>query len=202
MMASDLNKVRSISDDARRTCPSKLAHVIILTFDITPMRDWYGRVLEAGITYENDQLCFMTYDDEHHRIGFARVPELGPRANTPVAGVDHFAFTYGNLAELLLTYRRLKEHRIEPFWAINHGPTTSLYYRDPDGNKIELQVDNFTVDECARFFADGNFDENPMGILFEPDDWIRRYEGGEDPKQITIRPPLPKGLSPWDMFRP
>jgi len=26
---------------------------------------------------------------------------------------------------------------------VNHRPTTSMYYRDPDGNRVELQIDNF-----------------------------------------------------------
>lgn len=34
----------------------------------------------------------------------------------------------------------------------NHGPTTSLYYRDPDGNQIETQVDNFETAEEATAF--------------------------------------------------
>ena len=51
----------------------------------------------------------------------------------------HFA----DSATCLYTYARLKGDGIEPYWCINHGPTTSLYYKDPDGNQIELQVDNF-----------------------------------------------------------
>jgi hypothetical protein len=35
--------------------------------------------------------------------------------------------------------------RIRPFYSINHGPTTSLYYTDPDGNRVELLVDNFAT---------------------------------------------------------
>jgi catechol-2,3-dioxygenase len=33
----------------------------------------------------------------------------------------------------------------------NHGLTTSLYYRDPDGNKVELQVDNMTMEQADEF---------------------------------------------------
>jgi catechol-2,3-dioxygenase len=54
-------------------------------------------------------------------------------------GLEHIAATYGSLGELLATYRRLATHRIEPYWSINHGPTISLYYKDPDGNRLELQ---------------------------------------------------------------
>lgn len=41
---------------------------------------------------------------------------------------------------------------------VNHGPTTSIYYRDPDGNDIETQVDNFdTTAEADEFFASEAF---------------------------------------------
>ena len=58
-------------------------------------------------------------------------------------GLEHVAFTYASLGDLLDTYERLRELGITPYWSINHGPTTSLYYRDPDGNGIELQIDSF-----------------------------------------------------------
>ena len=38
---------------------------------------------------------------------------------------------------------------IKPYWCINHGLTTSLYYHDPDDNAVELQVDNFASSEEA-----------------------------------------------------
>ena len=36
----------------------------------------------------------------------------------------------------------LEEVGIQPHVPVQHGPTTSLYYRDPDGNMVELQIDN------------------------------------------------------------
>jgi hypothetical protein len=47
------------------------------------------------------------------------------------AGLHHMAFTFKSLGELLETFTRLKDGGIRPFWCINHGPTTSMYYRDP-----------------------------------------------------------------------
>jgi hypothetical protein len=57
-------------------------------------------------------------------------------------------------------------------WTTNHGPTTSLYYRDPDGNKIELQVDNFdTPDDANLFMSGSDYVANPIGSDFAADDW-------------------------------
>ena len=84
---------------------------------------------------------------------------------------------------------RLKRAGIEPYWCINHGPTTSLYYKDPDGNRVELQVDNFpTADACNRWMHSGDFAANPIGVVFDPDQLLARYEAGEPIEHLTARP--------------
>ena len=190
--------------DARteRIHPAKLAHVVLRVSDLPRSRDWYLRVLQARPAFENEMVCFLTYDDEHHRIGLIARPELGTQgdANT---GLEHVAFTYGSLGELLATYRRLAGEDIRPYWAINHGPTISLYYKDPDGHRLELQHDVFaTVQEIDAFFAGGAYLENFIGVTFDPEALAARFEAGEPLQQLTARPPLPAGMTPWDMYVP
>ena len=33
---------------------------------------------------------------------------------------------------------------------VQHGPTTSIYYCDPDGNMVELQIDNLAPPEWVE----------------------------------------------------
>jgi hypothetical protein len=104
------------------------------------------------------------------------------------AGTDHVAFTYGDLGDLLQTYRRLKTAGIEPYWCINHGPTISLYYKDPDGSRIELQVDTMPSSEAIdAWMRSGDFAANPIGIVFEPDELAARYESGEPRRRAATR---------------
>ncbi len=182
--------------------PAKLAHVVLVTSRFEAMKAWYATVLNAHPAYENEQVCFMTYDDEHHRIGIINMPDLKP-ATPGTVGLDHLAFTYEQLGQLLATFQRLKAKGIEPYWTINHGPTISFYYRDLDGNKVELQYDVFdTVADIDAFFASGAYDENFMGIVVDPQDLLERFELGERLEDLTRRPTLPAGKTPWDMWRP
>lgn len=182
--------------------PSKLAHVVIRTPRFEESKDWWGKVLVAAPAYENEQLSFMTYDDEHHRIGIINMPQLESQ-DMSKAGPEHIAFTYSSLGELLANYRRLKGHGIEPFWCINHGPTISMYYRDPDDTKVELEYDVFPDPAGVdAFFESGAYEENFMGIIFDPEEMVRQYEEGVPIEQIVERPPLPEGMTPWDMHRP
>ncbi|MDB5107972.1 MAG: biphenyl 2,3-dioxygenase [Candidatus Binatus sp.] len=162
----------------RRVAPAKFAHAVLRTKQLQAMTDWYVTVLSAEVVNSNDFLAFLTYDDEHHRIAIAAIPGLVDRPDHSV-GLDHLAYAYTNIGDLVFTYERLKNAGITPAVAINHGPTTSLYYRDPDGNKVELQVDNFErVEDLKGFFKSAAFEKNPIGVRFDADELARRFHAG------------------------
>jgi len=109
----------------RRVVPAKFAHAVLATKQFKAMVDWYTTVLQAEVVHSNGMLAFMTYDDEHHRIAIAAVPGLEDKPRHSV-GLDHLAYTYANIGDLVYTYERLKAAGILPVVTINHGPTTSM----------------------------------------------------------------------------
>jgi len=178
--------------------PTKLAHVVYQTNRMPEMRDWYAAVLAGHVVYENPNLCFVTYDDEHHRVAFVDFGPLAPRGAgagselgpKPVEqpGLHHVAFTYGSMGELLDTYVRLRDRSIRPFFCVNHGPTTSMYYRDPDGNRIELQIDNFaTAEEGQAWMHSPAFDQNPIGVEYDPETLVKKFQSGVPVAELIIR---------------
>jgi catechol-2,3-dioxygenase len=181
--------------------PQKLAHVVRRTSRFDELVRWYCTVLGAEVVHTDGTLAFLTYDDEHHRIAVVSIPGLEDPA-AMAAGTDHIAFTYADLGDLFQTYRRLNAEGIEPFWCINHGPTISMYYKDPDGSRVELQVDTMpTADAIETWMRSGDFAANPIGVVFDPEDLVARYEAGEPFETLTARPPLPDGTAPFDMLR-
>jgi catechol-2,3-dioxygenase len=175
--------------------PSKLAHVVLRTSQVQPMIQYCTDFLGARVIYKNDMLAFLTYDDEHHRIALVQVP--GTQAKVPTScGLEHIAFTFDSLPDLLLAYRQRKAKGILPLWSVNHGPTTSIYYRDPDGNEFETQVDNLQdLDMATGFMKSKAFAENPIGVDFDPEDFIRRLENGKAQEELQKRPEIgPRGL--------
>src|SRR5262249_10173163 len=154
---------------------------------------WYCTVLGAEVVHADGMLAFLTYDDEHHRIAIANLPGLAEQPMM-VAGTDHIAFTYGDLGDLLHTYRRLQAISIEPYWCINHGPRRPLYYKAPDGSRVELQVDTMpSAQAIEAWMKSGEFAANPIGVLVDPEDLLARYEAGEPLERLLARPPLPEG---------
>jgi catechol-2,3-dioxygenase len=150
------------------------------------MAQYYKTFLGASASYENDFVSFLTYDEEHHRIAIISVPDTGPKA-AATCGLEHIAFSFDSLKDLALSYQQRKSHGITPYWCVNHGPATSIYYKDPDGNKVETQVDNLTNDEASEFMMSKAFAENPFGVDFEPEEFVRRVESGEDEAEIKKR---------------
>jgi catechol 2,3-dioxygenase-like lactoylglutathione lyase family enzyme len=190
---------RTLPAASQRIVPTKFAHVVLKTANYDAVIRWYATVLQARVAFRNDFIAFLTYDDEHHRVAVINTP--GSAAPDPAAaGVHHIAYTYTDLGELLATYRRLKAAGIEPVRCINHGPTTSMYYQDPDGLRVELQIDNFaTMAEAHAYLTGPAFAENPIGVIFEPEQLIRDYEAGVAFDELIRRPPLPPGKTPMDM---
>jgi catechol 2,3-dioxygenase-like lactoylglutathione lyase family enzyme len=185
----------STVDVPRAASPPKLAHAVLRTSRYEQMVDFYKKLFDAHATFESEMLTFLTYDEEHHRIALLNVTGLAQQ-KPGVAGVHHIAFTYASMADLISTYERVEKLGIEPVWCTNHGPTTSIYYRDPDGTQLELQVENFdTIEQSTAFFKSKAFAENPIGVDFDPAELARRLRSGEPESALKQRPDIgPRGF--------
>lgn len=171
--------------------PTKFAHVVYRPRRFEQMLHWYEVVFGARVQYQNPGLAFLTYDDEHHRFAFVNMAFFQPDGvdaeRRGAIGVDHVAYTYGSLRDLLENYARLGEEGIRPYWCIHHGITASLYYADPDGNQMEFQVDSFTSSEEANAFISAHWDANPLGVEFDPEDWLARLREGVTESEFLQR---------------
>lgn len=183
--------------------PKSLAHVVLRTGQLKPMVAFYKAFLGAHAAYENDQMAFLTYDDEHHRIALVATPGTASKVRES-AGLEHIAFTFSSLGDLLTAYQQRKALGILPIWCVNHGPTTSMYYQDPDGHQLETQVDNFeTTDEANAFMMSKDFASNPLGVDFDPEDMVRRLNRGEPESELMKRPDIgPRDLESNPLINP
>lgn len=165
----------------------RLAHIVLQTNQLDAVKDWYMKVLDAHVVYENPMISFLTFDEEHHRLAIAQVPGLVERTPLTV-GLFHTAFTFDSLGELLAKYEDLKEQGIEPRMPVQHGVTTSIYYRDPDGNFVELQVDNFaTADVATEYMHSPEYTSEPIGPSFDPAIMLEAMRAGTPESELLTR---------------
>ena len=175
-----------------RVRPAKFVHVVYRTRRFEQMVRWYQTVFDAKVQHQNPALAFLTYDDEHHRFAFVNLDVIQPGGTEAdrrgVIGVDHVAYTYASLDDLFENYAQLKEVGIRPYWCIHHGITVSMYYGDPDGNQMEFQVDALGSNDEANAFMQGpGFAANPIGVEFDPEDWLSRMRQGTPASEFLRR---------------
>ncbi len=165
----------------------RLAHVVLQSNQPDEMTNFYVKVLNGHVVFSGSGLTFLTCDDEHHRIAIAQVADAEPK-NPHATGMNHMAFTFESLDDLLDNYVRLAKEGIRPAVPVQHGVTTSLYYRDPDGNFVELQIDNFDTPEAATAFLQGpEFQADSWGPQFDVDSMVAARANGASVAELTDR---------------
>lgn len=165
--------------------PDKLSHLVLKTYQVEAMREYYCTLLGAHVTFEElPMVSFITYDEEHHRMGFALIPGEPVENNGAVPGLAHTAFAFDDIRKLLTRYDELGKQGIKPTLTVHHGPTVSFYYRDPDKNNIELFVDAMSVEEGTALMASPAFKQNPLGIDVDADALLARMKAGADDAEL------------------
>lgn len=167
-----------------------IAHYGLRTKNLPEMIDWYKRFLGAEVQFEITGFgAFMTFDDDHHRIVIFTEDDIVDKTAT-TAGVDHIGIGLPDFGSLIEHYERLKKKDINPSIPVNHGFTTSLYYDDPDGNQIELTVDNFeTKEQCGEWMRSEKMTAAMVppnfGNLFDPEELARMFHSGASHEQMS-----------------
>jgi catechol 2,3-dioxygenase-like lactoylglutathione lyase family enzyme len=115
--------------------------------DIERMADFYTRLLgfvvsdwgELATPRGTVSLVFLTRDPrEHHQIVLAS----GRPEELPFNAINQISFRMQDFAGLRGMYRALQgESGVSEITPVSHGNALSVYFRDPEGNRIELFVD-------------------------------------------------------------
>jgi catechol 2,3-dioxygenase len=177
----------------------RLQHLGMTTSSIDTMMNWYRNVLGMELVHRTNsatgvgkdgpslKAAWVTNDETNHRLAFVELPGLvADPDKAHHQRLQHFAFEYRTLDELLGTYARLKELGIVPVLCTDAGAQTAFYYEDPDHNSVELNVDNYgnswTSGEHLRNSPE--FAKNPMGHYVDPDKLIAAREAGASPWEL------------------
>jgi catechol 2,3-dioxygenase len=156
-------------------------HVTFKTSRLGEMVAWYGTVVGARPNFQDANNAWTTNDDANHRVAFLSAPGLGDDPDKRSHnGMHHSAFEYESFADLMSSYARLRDEGIHPAFSLDHGMTISIYYKDPEGNFVELQSDTYgdwkRSSEWMRTSPD--FAANPIGTFFDPERVYQAHKAG------------------------
>ena len=120
----------------------QFSHMGLFVTDMARMADFYHRVLGFPITdrglLSEAELVFLSRDPRDH---LQIVLVAGRPPGLPDRIVNQVSFRVASLAELQRFYRRIRAEGVEELAPVCHGNAWSVYFRDPEGNRIEVFVD-------------------------------------------------------------
>ena len=119
------------------------SHFGIHVTDLARMEEFYTRVLglvvtDRGPLRDGPTLAFLSRDpDEHHQMVLVTGRPAGAGYNV----VNQISFKLPALTDLQAMHARLRAEGITEFRIVTHGNAWSVYFADPEGNRVELFVD-------------------------------------------------------------
>lgn len=119
-----------------------ISHVGIFVKDMQPMVDFYTRFMGFAIADRGPrpggEIVFLTRDPrEHHQLVLAS----GRPADMNFNVVNQISFRVDSLATLRQMHEGLKGEAVKEITTLTHGNALSVYFRDPEYNRIELLID-------------------------------------------------------------
>lgn len=119
---------------------AQLAHFGFHVRDFEGMVDFYSKVLglvvtDSGDYYMGGKIAFMSRDpEEHHQL----VVASGRTDDGSFKVINQISFKVESLEDLRTYYAWLVTQNVNEMNPRNHGNAWSIYFRDPEGNRVEI----------------------------------------------------------------
>lgn len=143
---------------------TELAHVVFYVRNLSQSLAFYRDIvgLEVVGTIFDGRAAMLSGGRNHHELLLIEVGEApGPMRGRRI-GLYHVAFKVGeSLDDLRHTRDRVHQNGVEIAGQADHTVSQSLYLHDPDGNEVELFVDDPSVD----WRSDRSWMETPVKPL-------------------------------------
>ena len=151
-----------------------LSHFEIYGSDVEGMVKFYRRCLGFTVTDRSEgesPMVFLSRNPaEHHQLVLS-----SGRAQNLESPLDHISFRIESLSNLRIFHKSLASQSI-PLETVSHGNTWSIYFRDPEDNRLELFTDTpWHVDQPCRFEID--FDQSNDKLIEFTENQIRDLPG-------------------------
>ena len=118
-------------------------HLGIDVINVDEMVEFYTKVLGFKVTDrgrarrgKGPELVFLSRNpEEHHQIVMAGTRNEGDRTT-----INQISFRVNELSEVRQTYDKVVESGVEGIEPVDHGAALSVYFPDPEGNRIEVYM--------------------------------------------------------------
>ncbi len=118
----------------------RLSHVGLYVSDVPKMIDFYTRVLGFVVSdgTPDGRITFLSRNpSDHHQVVLVR----GRNGDQETPMVQQVSFNVGTLASVQRVFRKVREANCKVIDPRCHGNAWSVYFSDPEGNRIEMFCD-------------------------------------------------------------
>ncbi len=125
------------------TKPKHLGHVNLYVRNAEQAKQWYVDVLGLHVyDFRPGWAAFLSADPEKsHEVALMQLGDDAPLQQKGQVGLNHLAWMMDSLDDLKAMYFRLKEKNVRIDRIIDHGLSLGIYFRDPDGNGLEVSYE-------------------------------------------------------------
>lgn len=118
------------------------SHIGLFVTDLPRMEQFYTTVLALSVTDRGNlgkvQTLFLSRDpDEHHQVAMV----TGRPADLDFTTINQISLRADGLETLRKVFARAARVGAAGLVSINHGNSLSVYFEDPEGNRIEVFID-------------------------------------------------------------
>ena len=149
---------------------NKVGHVVLSVKNVEASMKFYAEALGMEVMLHREgNAAFLSFGTQHHDIALFKAPE---GAETGKVGLHHIAFQIeGGETELRQLYGRILQHGTKVDYTTDHGMTHSVYFFDPDGNRLEIFSEVMAPEAGRQYMRAGvnltNRDYKPAPIFVE-----------------------------------
>jgi catechol 2,3-dioxygenase len=135
--------VAASHNDVARRVPLSMSHIGLYVHDLPRMEDFYTRVLGFTVTdrgkVRGADIVFTSWDSkDHHQVALVS----GRPKDLAYNHINQISFRVVSVEDLQTVWKRVKsEADVTDMRAMDHGNAWSLYFRDPEGNRLEVFCD-------------------------------------------------------------
>ncbi|MFQ6030342.1 MAG: VOC family protein [Dehalococcoidia bacterium] len=122
--------------------PIRVGHLVLNVKNLEESTRFYTEVLGFQVSRQRETGTFLTCGKIHHDVALFQAPEGALPVTEGQLGLNHFAVQVANFEDLQEAYREFTEKGVTMHHNTDHGMTSSIYFMDPDGNRIKYFCNN------------------------------------------------------------